>query len=209
MRSNNATGTHDGGTFIEQARRAQIIEAAIETVAELGYARASLAEIARRAGISKGVISYHFAGKDELTEQVVLELYTRAGAGIGDRVDSAESAAAALRGYVEANLDFIAGHPEQVRVLVDIFMNFRHPDGSPHIDADGQDGLLGHLGSLLHQGQEAGEFREFAVRPMAIVIRSAIDAASGQLALDPAFDVRAYAAELVATLERATRKDQP
>ena len=30
-----------------------------------------MAEIARRAGISKGVISYHFAGKRELIEQVV------------------------------------------------------------------------------------------------------------------------------------------
>jgi len=33
-------------TFTETARRAQIVQAAIETIAELGYARASYAQIA-------------------------------------------------------------------------------------------------------------------------------------------------------------------
>ncbi len=48
-----------------------MIECAINAIAELGYGRASLAEIAKRAGISKGVISYHFAGKSELMQQVI------------------------------------------------------------------------------------------------------------------------------------------
>lgn len=48
-------GGQDGYSFIEAARRAQIVESAIETIAEAGYARASMAQIAPRAGISKGV----------------------------------------------------------------------------------------------------------------------------------------------------------
>ena len=42
---------------------------AIEVLAELGYAQTSFARIAERAGISKSVISYHFAGKDELLDR--------------------------------------------------------------------------------------------------------------------------------------------
>ena len=57
-------------TFIETARRAQIVAAAIDTIAEVGYARASLVRIASRIGISRGLISYHFAGKDELIKEV-------------------------------------------------------------------------------------------------------------------------------------------
>jgi AcrR family transcriptional regulator len=53
-------------TFIEEARRKQIVEAAMETIADSGYVNASLAEIAKSADISKGVISYHFESKDEL-----------------------------------------------------------------------------------------------------------------------------------------------
>jgi TetR/AcrR family transcriptional regulator, fatty acid metabolism regulator protein len=58
-------------TFIETARRAQIVAAAIDTIAEAGYAHMSFARIAGRAGISRGLISYHFAGKDDLIKQVV------------------------------------------------------------------------------------------------------------------------------------------
>jgi TetR/AcrR family transcriptional regulator, fatty acid metabolism regulator protein len=47
--------TDHNRSFVSNARRAQIVEAAIETVAEVGYANASLARIAVRPGISKGV----------------------------------------------------------------------------------------------------------------------------------------------------------
>jgi hypothetical protein len=40
--------------------------AAIDTIAEVGCARASLGRTAERFGVSKGLISYHFAGRDEL-----------------------------------------------------------------------------------------------------------------------------------------------
>ena len=62
MRSNEASG--DSPTFTETARRAQILACAIGAIAESGYGRASLAEIARRAGVSKGVVSYYFTSKD-------------------------------------------------------------------------------------------------------------------------------------------------
>ncbi|MGH3156519.1 MAG: TetR family transcriptional regulator [Streptosporangiaceae bacterium] len=43
-----------GGTFTSTARRAQFVAAAIETIADAGYARASLGRIAERVGVSKG-----------------------------------------------------------------------------------------------------------------------------------------------------------
>ena len=50
-------------SFTEGARRAQIVQAAIETIAEAGFRHATFARIAERAGLSStGLISYHFAG---------------------------------------------------------------------------------------------------------------------------------------------------
>ncbi|CAM4303409.1 TetR family transcriptional regulator [Nocardiopsis rhodophaea] len=78
MRPDVGQGGQQERSFIEKARRAQIIEAAVAVIAEVGFAKASLARIAQHAGISKGVISYHFAGKDELIEQVVEQIYLSA-----------------------------------------------------------------------------------------------------------------------------------
>ncbi|HYZ02578.1 MAG TPA: TetR/AcrR family transcriptional regulator, partial [Candidatus Binatia bacterium] len=75
MRSKNSP---DGQSFLEAARRAQIVACAIETLAVEGYANASLARIAERAGVSKSVIVYHFGGKDEVLESVVQEVFEAA-----------------------------------------------------------------------------------------------------------------------------------
>ena len=74
MRSeSNPDGKKAERSFIETARRAQIMAAAIDTIAEVGYGQASLARIAETAGTSKGVIIYHFGGKDELVRELVGE----------------------------------------------------------------------------------------------------------------------------------------
>jgi len=64
--------------FIEAVQRAQIIESAIETIATLAYAQTSLAQIAKRAGISKGVIVSSFPSKEELLRHVITQIYTAA-----------------------------------------------------------------------------------------------------------------------------------
>ncbi|WP_338106680.1 TetR/AcrR family transcriptional regulator [Psychrobacillus psychrodurans] len=68
MSKKNKSTNQKEMSFIEKARRNQIVECAIETIAEIGYAQASLGQIAKRAKISKGVISYHFANKEELLD---------------------------------------------------------------------------------------------------------------------------------------------
>ncbi|MFI7708715.1 TetR/AcrR family transcriptional regulator [Nonomuraea sp. NPDC049480] len=48
------------------ARRAQIVRAALESFAQHGYERASLRDIAARAGVTHAALLRHFSGKDEL-----------------------------------------------------------------------------------------------------------------------------------------------
>ncbi|MEM9073267.1 MAG: TetR/AcrR family transcriptional regulator [Myxococcota bacterium] len=50
----------------------QIVQAAIRVLAKQGYARTSLMDIAREAGMSKGAVHYHFPTKEALI-QVVLK----------------------------------------------------------------------------------------------------------------------------------------
>lgn len=52
----------------ETVRRRQLIEATIETLAEVGFHAASLSEIARRAKVSTGLFAHYFGDKDGLLE---------------------------------------------------------------------------------------------------------------------------------------------
>ena len=48
---------------MEPIRRAQIIGAVIETVAEQGLEALTMDAVARTAGVSKGVVNYYFVTK--------------------------------------------------------------------------------------------------------------------------------------------------
>ncbi|MER5183765.1 TetR/AcrR family transcriptional regulator [Streptomyces sp. NPDC002896] len=55
------------------ARRAEIVRAARDSFAENGYAKASLRDIADRAGITHAGLLHHFRNKDELLAAVLAE----------------------------------------------------------------------------------------------------------------------------------------
>ena len=51
-----------------EERRQQIVEGLLRVMAERGYERASIAEIAKAAGLSPGLVHYHFTEKQELAK---------------------------------------------------------------------------------------------------------------------------------------------
>ena len=192
----------DSRSFVSSARRAQIVEAAIETLAEVGYANASLARIAARLGISKGVISYHFAGKDDLIAEIVSQVLQRAWAYIQPRIEARTTGPEMLRAYIESHFEFMRDNPKQLSAVVEIVRATIAGAKSPF--TGDRDGAVHMLAELLTRFQAAGDLRaDFDPNAMAIAIRAVIDAAPGRLA-DPAFDIDQYAREAVTSFDRAT-----
>jgi TetR/AcrR family fatty acid metabolism transcriptional regulator len=193
-------------TFIEQARRAQLVSCAIDAIAELGYGQASLARIAERAGISKGVIAYHFDGKDELLSAVVAEVLARAEEYMRPRISQESTGAGVLRAYIESNLAFMGEYRNHVIAIVEIARNARRTDGSSSFDSARLEGALASLTQLLARFQATGDFRDdFDPEVMAGAIRAAIDAVPRRLVTDPELDARHYGRELANTFDLATR----
>ena len=195
-------GTDGDRSFVSNARRAQIVEAAIETVAEVGYAQASLSRIAVRLDISKGVISYHFAGKDDLIAEIVSQVLQQARAYMQPRIEAQATGPEILSAYIESNLEFMRDNPNQLSAVVEIVRATIAGAKSPF--SGDRDGAVHILAELLTRFQTAGDFRaDFSPSAMAVAIRAVIDAAVGRLA-DPAFDIDQYAREAVAIFNRAT-----
>jgi AcrR family transcriptional regulator len=198
----------DTRTLASTARRAQIVAATVEVIAEEGFAQTSFARIAERAGLSSTrLISYHFAGKAELIEAVVGEVIGTMGEYVGGRIDLAEqtapgSATAILRAYIEGNVAFIASHRTQMQALLRVVVSSGMPaTDSPQATATPLEGLLRH-------GQSTGEFRPFDAATVASAIQRAIEALPFLLSAQPDLDCDLYAAELVELYLRGVRKDE-
>jgi AcrR family transcriptional regulator len=194
-------------SFIEAARRRQIIDCAIETIAALGYEGASLAEIAKRAGISKGNVSYYFASKDALIDQVVTDVYARAAAYMLPKLEAETTARATLRTLFITNSEFIRDNPTAVQAVIEIVSSARTAEGRPRYDMRGMEQAFSDIEQLLRWGQETGEFRAFTPSVYAIAIRMAIDALGPRLQAYPDLDVDEYGRELADLFDRATRKE--
>ena len=64
--SDNAASRRRGPYATTPARRSQIVRAALASFAEHGFERASLRDIAARAGVTHAALLHHFSGKEEL-----------------------------------------------------------------------------------------------------------------------------------------------
>jgi AcrR family transcriptional regulator len=195
--------------MVATARRAQIVAATIEVIAEEGYARATYSRIVRQAGLSSTrLISYHFGSRDELMEQVLVEAGTGARQAIGERVAAETTATGRLHARIEAQLRWIAAHPAQVRALYEISMNARDGEGGlrygPELSAEAN---LTELEPILRDGQRSGEFREFDVRLMGLTIKSGIDASIGRMFQPSGLSVDECVREITTWVGLATRRN--
>src|SRR6185437_16837779 len=74
------------------ATRERILGAAIEVFGERGYQAASMDEIARRAGSSKGGVYFHFPNKQAIFEALISELVLMLEAEVRAAIDQAHGA---------------------------------------------------------------------------------------------------------------------
>jgi betaine-aldehyde dehydrogenase len=85
----------------EEARRVQLVEVTIDSLAEVGYVGTTLAEIARRAGVSAGLVAHYFGEKDGLLEAAFRTLARSLAA----RLRAGLAQARTPRGRVQAIID--------------------------------------------------------------------------------------------------------
>jgi TetR/AcrR family transcriptional regulator, fatty acid metabolism regulator protein len=182
------------------------VDCAIDALVELGFQRTSVGEVARRAGVSKGVVTYHFAAKDDLIFAVATHIFESMLAFMdpGGEEVAPETFVAT---YVGAWVEYYRTHTRYMLAIAEIWANFRDKDGRRYFGPATQARELADVEHYLKLGQASGHLRAFDARVMAVSVKSALDALASQLASDPGLDLEAYGAELVALFERATRSD--
>ncbi|WP_163852682.1 TetR/AcrR family transcriptional regulator [Paenibacillus elgii] len=196
-------------TFIAEARRAQIIEAAISTLDEIGYVHASLAQIAKRAGISTALISYHFKDKTDLMDQALMMLVDDTASYVLTKTRAAATPREKLHAYITASLAYQGTRPKHNTALIEIVFHARTPDNVPYykLGDDEEEPLVLELQQLLLEGQKKGGFREFNVQVMATAIQGAIGEYTMTSGISGKIDLESYSAELIKLFDKAILKD--
>lgn len=197
-------------SFITEARRAQIIDAAIKTLDEIGYVNATLAQIAKRAGISTALISYHFSDKNDLMIHVLMNLIEASTNYILERVHRETTPDEKLQAFILSSLAYQVTHPAHNSALLEIVFNGRTPENIPYykVDEEDDDRLLQEVKQILREGQEQRSFGTFNVDVMASVIQGAIgEYMLFNTPLSKKVDPETYGRELIRLIYRAMKSD--
>lgn len=99
---------------MEPIRRRQVIDATMACILEEGMSRASMQRIARRAGITSGLILHYFDDKNGLFEAVYRDLYRRLGEETLQRLKQAATPTERLYAVMEAQVSDEMLQPQTV-----------------------------------------------------------------------------------------------
>jgi AcrR family transcriptional regulator len=119
-----------GLTSADESTRDKVLAAAVELILEEGYYRASSNSIAKRAGVSWGVIQHHFGTRERLLLSVVINGTSR----LVDVLRDAEIHGETLEERIDSLADVIWDHYRKPEFLayVQVLLNLsREPRTSP------------------------------------------------------------------------------
>ena len=190
-------------SLIEEVRRRQIVDTAIRTIASRGFANTTLNDIAEEAGVSTGVITYHFRNKDDLIEESIKKLFQAPNDFVISRVNEQQSFGDKLRAYIDATIRFMEDNRDHSVALIYSFSSISSQEERQRIIARHHAKIRKFLAKILQGGQDAGEFGKFDPGILAQVIFGALEGLVTQWVLDPgAMDLEKSSRQLVQMVER-------
>ena len=155
------------------------------------------------------MISYHFAGKDDLIRAVVIEIVEAGRSYMVPRIFAETTGQATLRA-LESNLEFMREHRNYMVAVIEIAQNGGLTrDGNQRVDGREVGVAVRLLEELPRVFSPKVSFELISTRRSAVAIRAAIDAVPHRLARDPDLDLESTRGNLLppSTSRRGSRRD--
>lgn len=148
----------------KEDRPAEITEAAMAAFAEKGYAATKVDEVARRAGVSKGLLYLYFKTKEDLFKAVIRSfLSPRIDTLISNIEETELSAEEFLRGPFLEFARSLPRSPAKILVRLMIAEGPKHPDLISWYWDNVVSRALAATRTLIERGVAKGEFRKSAL----------------------------------------------
>ena len=148
----------------ERPSQERIYEAALTEFAEFGMAGARVDRIARRSGVNKAMIYYHFGSKQSLYESVVRGIAEDAIAGVGNAIKRAGNLEEALLAIATFHVGGFTRGKEFIRILLHEIAAGGESFKSVIPKLDGKDELRTIITDLIEAGKREGVYRDIDIR---------------------------------------------
>jgi AcrR family transcriptional regulator len=159
----------------EAQRRLALLKAAFREVSEKGFADVTLDDIARRAGVSKGVTLYYFASKEDLFRRLFAWLVRSIHERMHEAVSSAEDPVEKLRALVAITFPSPSKNRTFFRAFVDFCGLAARREAFREVTARFYSGCREIDGAIIAEGVRRGLFVSRDAAAATTTIRAIFD----------------------------------
>lgn len=181
------------GRQIASHRKRQITRAAYETIAEKGYYNFTMMDIARKAGVSSGLIHHYFKDKENMLVSLLREMQQNIRITVERAIDQTVDPVEKLDIFMNQAFNLVEEQRDYIYVTYDFLTQIKYNERMKRIMTKLYRGYRETMAGILKYGKEKGVFREVDEHYIATLFISAMLGLEQQYIIDnTAFFYREY-----------------
>jgi AcrR family transcriptional regulator len=181
---------------VRDLRRAQIVAAARAIVARGGLEALTVSALEKRLRFTRGVITYHFRGKEEIVDAVLASAVDEIDRATTDEVEASLGFAEKLEAVLRTKVAGFLASREATHILLAFWARLRHDPRARELTARLFRGYREQSAALLEAGRRAGQFARAPRAELAALLVGAVIGIVAQAVFEPgALDVEACVRE--------------
>lgn len=165
-------------------RKDQIVRATVDCITKYGYHNFSMQDVARTAGVSKGIIHYYFLNKDELMMSVLDKVAGDIERVLASEMESISDARRKLEVFVDVCFDVVRSTKEYYQVNMDFWTQINQKEEVRQVIARHYSKFRETCCGVIREGIASGVFRQVDPKDYASYVIAVIDGISLQWLFD-------------------------
>lgn len=118
---------------MEAQRRRSLIDATVDAIHERGYSDVTMAQIAKRAGVSGGLVHHYFGSKDQLLAATMRHLLTELGRAIRENLAKAETPRERISAIIAGNFAVDQFQPAVIAAWLAFYVQSRTTESNSRL----------------------------------------------------------------------------
>lgn len=148
------------GKQIALARKRQITRAAYEIIAEKGYYNFTMMDIAKRAGVSSGLIHHYFKDKENMLVTLLREMQHGVRSNTEKAISEVDDPKEKLNIFMDQAFALVENQRQYIHVTYDFLTQIKFNERMQRIMSKLYRGYRETFASILQEGKEKGVFKK-------------------------------------------------
>ncbi len=165
-------------------RKDQIVQATVECITKYGYHNFSMQDVARAAGVSKGIIHYYFLNKDDLMMSVLDKVAGDIEKTLSKEMQKSTGPKNKLEIFIDVSFDVVRSTKEYYQVNMDFWTQINQKEEVRGVIAAHYGKFRETAAQVIREGVDGGVFKKVDPKEMSVIILGMLDGMSLQWLFD-------------------------